>query len=186
VPLSCFHSQPCSIAWSSRAPNCGPEAFSLDKRVVDLLDMDAAVFAGRKFDQLAARGFWVSEGPFSGEFHRQPVAGTVGIFQSRCGRTSAPRLPQAWQVKRDSRSDSRTSSDLCSAWGSHHSNSTKSIVWSGPDDADGGHSSVSIHIYEYERRKLRLKFILVERYDWLGRQFVKIDLLAGGGRNQGQ
>ncbi len=91
----------------------------VEKGRVDLLDMNAAVLDGFnalcEFDQFAGCGFWVGERAFGGEFHRYPIAGTVGVFQSKCGRTSAPRLPQAWQIKCDSRSDNRTSSDHQSA-----------------------------------------------------------------------
>ncbi|WP_371260559.1 hypothetical protein [Bradyrhizobium sp. Ec3.3] len=35
-----------------------------------------------------------SVGPFCGELHRYPIAGTTGLFQLKSGRTSTPRLPQ--------------------------------------------------------------------------------------------
>jgi transposase len=38
-----------------------------------------------------------------------------------------------------------------SATGSHHPNSTKSIAWRGPSDANGGHFSISIHRSGFRR-----------------------------------
>src|ERR1700758_3136465 len=42
--------------------------------------------------------------------HRYPIAGTGFLFQLKSGLTSAPRLPQAVQVKCGSMSDNRASS----------------------------------------------------------------------------
>ena len=88
-------------------------------RIVDQLDIDPAGLhrfdAGGEFDQLARSGFRVSEGAFGRELRRYPMDGTTDLFQLKSGRTSA-RRPQAWQTKRGSISNSRTSSGQWSAF----------------------------------------------------------------------